>query len=348
MKNNEHVAILCFSHFSGGMELDALKLASAFDEFGIKTTLVCRKGTFIEEKAIDRNIIHFSINFKFKLSLAIILKLRRFIIEKKVSKIIFLGTSEIKSIYFSLLFLNEKPVFIVRYGTTRSSSKKDFFHKIFYSCIDYHVAISDHLLSNVSDVIPVSATGHALKIYGSTDFKYTESNRTYTPNIVHVGRIAEGKGHLDLVNATINKTVPVTFIGSGDQYIVDEISEITYSHKKDSQYNFLGFVDNVQLALLNHSIFVLPSTGEGLSNALIEALGSGLICIVYDNTVFPEFKMMGFNIHIVKNADVSALSNEISSVLANFDEECKLARKNISLARKLFSKDAEITDYLSL
>lgn len=348
MQNNEHVAILCFSHFSGGMELDALKLSNAFDEQGIKTTLVCREGTFIEEKAIARNITHFSINFKFKLSLAIMLNLRRFIIEQEVSKIIFLGTSEIKSIYFSLLFLNKKPVFIVRYGTTRSSSKKNFFHKIFYSCVDYHVAISEHLLSNVNDVIPVSARSRSLKIYGSTDFKYVESNRSYTPNIVHVGRIAEGKGHLDLVNATINKTVPVTFIGRGEQHIVDRISEITHAHKKHGQYNFLGFVDNVQLALQDYSIFVLPSTGEGLPNALIEALGSGLICIVYDNTVFPEFRAMGFNIHIVKNSDVSALSNEISSVIANFDEECKSAKRNVDLARQLFSKEAEIAAYLSL
>ncbi|GJA12419.1 glycosyltransferase [Aeromonas caviae] len=348
MKNNDHVAILCFSHFSGGMELDALKLANAFNEYGIKTTLVCREGTFIEEKATSRNITHFSINFKFKLSLGIMLKLRKFIIEERISKIIFLGTSEIKSIYFSLFALNEKPDFIVRYGTTRSSSKKDFFHKILYSCVDYHVAISDHLLSNVRDVIPVSATSRSLRIYGSTDFKYTESNRSYTPNIVHVGRIAEGKGHLDLVNATINKTVPVTFIGNGEQYIIDKISEITHAHKKYGQYNFLGFVDDVQFALQNYSIFILPSTGEGLPNALIEALGSGLICIVYDNTVFPEFKAMGFNIHIVKNADVSALSYEISSVIANFDEECKLAQRNISLARKLFSKEVEITAYLNL
>ena len=40
MQNNEYMAILCFSHFSGGMELDALKLANAFDQYGIKTTLV--------------------------------------------------------------------------------------------------------------------------------------------------------------------------------------------------------------------------------------------------------------------------------------------------------------------
>lgn len=57
MQNNEYMAILCFSHFSGGMELDALKLANAFDEYGIKTTLVCREGSLIEEEAIARNII---------------------------------------------------------------------------------------------------------------------------------------------------------------------------------------------------------------------------------------------------------------------------------------------------
>lgn len=348
MHNNEHLVIICLSHFSGGMELDALKLASAFDEYGIKATLVCREGTFIEKKATERNITNLSIKFKLKFSPTIILKLRAFIIEQQVSKIIFLGTSEIKSIYFSFLFLKKKPTFIIRYGTTRSSSKKDFLHKLFYSCVDYHVALSEHLLSNVIDVIPISITSKALKIYGSTNFKYVVSSGSCMPSIVHVGRIVEGKGHIDLVNATVSQTVPVTFIGNGEQYIVDEILKISHSHSKSSQYNFLGFVDDVQLALRDFSIFVLPSAGEGLPNALIEALGSGLICIVYDNTVFPEFKKMGFNIHIIRNGDVLMLSNEIASVLANFNEECRLAQENIYLARTLFSKEGEVKAYLNL
>ena len=57
MQNNEYMAILCFSHFSGGMELDALKLANAFEQYGSKTTLVCREGSLIEEEANARNII---------------------------------------------------------------------------------------------------------------------------------------------------------------------------------------------------------------------------------------------------------------------------------------------------
>ncbi len=54
MQNNEYMAILCFSHFSGGMELDALKLANAFDQYGIKTTLVCREGSLIEHRHLHK------------------------------------------------------------------------------------------------------------------------------------------------------------------------------------------------------------------------------------------------------------------------------------------------------
>lgn len=348
MRENKHVAVICFSHFCGGMELDALKLSSAFGERGIKTTLICRENTFIEKKAKERKIPYFPINFKFKLSISIILNLRRFILEEKISKVIFLGTSEIKSIFFSLLLLREKPIVIIRYGTTMSSSKKDLLHKIFYSCVDYHVAISDHLLSNISKIIPMSGKSIALKIYGSTDFIYPASKEIREPKIVHVGRIVKGKGQLDLANATVNKDIPVTFIGVGEQNIVDEINKIACLKNKKEQYNFLGFIDDVQSELCKYSMFVFPSAGEGLPNALIEALGNGLICIVYDNTVFSEFKKMGFNIHIVNNSDVSALGDEISLVLANFDEEYKLAQENVALARRLFSKKVEVDAYLKL
>jgi glycosyltransferase involved in cell wall biosynthesis len=46
--------------------------------------------------------------------------------------------------------------------------------------------------------------------------------------------------------------------------------------------NWLGHVDNVSDYMMNHSIFVLPSSTEGLSNALLEAMSHGMICVCSD------------------------------------------------------------------
>lgn len=120
--------VLCLSHFEGGMELDAIKLCENLTSYNEKTILVCKENTFISNRAEEKGVNYKEVNFKRKLSLKLILELRAILIKHRVKNLIFFGASELKSIYFSLIGLNEVNL-IVRYGTTRNTSKKNFVHK---------------------------------------------------------------------------------------------------------------------------------------------------------------------------------------------------------------------------
>ncbi len=85
-----------------------------------------------------------------------------------------------------------------------------------------------------------------------------------------------------------------------------------------------------------------------MSNAIIEALGYGLVTIIYDDTSSPEFKELGFHLHLTEENILESLKQHLLSVLENLDEEKKNASENIALAQSLFSPDREKNDYLKL
>ena len=106
-----------------------------------------------------------------------------------------------------------------------------------------------------------------------------------------------------------------------------------------------GYVESVNIYLEQADILLFPSSGEGMPNAFIEALHYNVICIAYDNTVFPEFLDMGFHVHLVKNSDISALAEKLVQVVSNLDNEKELSNKNMELSKSYFSVDRELAEW---
>ncbi|MBO1519881.1 glycosyltransferase family 4 protein [Oceanisphaera pacifica] len=349
IKSEYDVMVLCLSHFSGGMELDAIKMAKGLINENIPTLLVCKQNSSISYNANQSNISYQDVSFKTKFSFSLISQLRKIIIKNNIKNIIFFGTSEIKSIYFSLIGLTNVKL-IVRYGTTRSSSKKNLLHRWFYSRVNYHLCISEHLLKNVEEIIPISHRSNLGVIYTSTHFISPLLKKPLKKAIaIHVGRVADGKGQLDALQAINNKDISLKLVGATDDedYLLKLKNEIK-DKELESQVEFIGYHSQPQSLFYDVSIFLFPSHGEGLSNALVEALGNGLICITYDNTVFPEFKKLGFHIHLVRDRDIHHLQETIDMVIKNLNQEIELSHRNILLARTIFSQENEIKHLLDI
>ncbi|WDO02050.1 glycosyltransferase family 4 protein [Aeromonas allosaccharophila] len=351
MKGN--LALVCLSHYWGGMEIDTLKLTKSFSAHGVPVILVCKKDSILHHEALESDVGNiYPISFKRHLDINIIVGIYRLLAHRNVSNIIFFGTSEIKSIYFSVLFCSRETNVIVRYGTTMSTSKKDFLHNLFYSCVSTHVGISQHITTNIKNIIPISKRAKINCIYPSTIFPKLDAksclfDQRKGNKIIIVSRVVEGKGHEDLILATKSIDAIITVVGSGDQsYINALINKIESNdiHK----YQFIGSVkyDEVSNKLIENGIFVFPSYGEGLGNSLVEALGMGLVCITYDNTVFREFEDMGFYIHLVENRNVEKLAFKINEVIQDFDIHWRRSQTNINLAREIFSAKNEVSQFM--
>ena len=202
MKNK--TAIICLSKVNGGMELAAVKLAKILSE-DIEIDFFAREGGFIEKyrdtNFQSSNIELHTVNFKSNFSLHLIFKVRKIIKLKKIKNIIFLGASEMKSLYFSTLGLNIN--FIIRQGSKKTTSKKDFLHKLFYSDVNQFVGNCEYIKQNILDILPIPSRAKVSKIYSSLNINKGIKQHFFdnTINIVLVGRVHPFKGQLEAIKA---------------------------------------------------------------------------------------------------------------------------------------------------
>lgn len=98
--------------------------------------------------------------------------------------------------------------------------------------------------------------------------------------VVFVGRLLPQKGLLDLlhawaaVKARATRPVMLRLIGDGPQR--DELRALALTLGLGETVEFVGYSGDVPAELAKADLFVLPSYGEGNSNAILEAMRAGL------------------------------------------------------------------------
>lgn len=336
------------------MEIDSIKMANKLSPY-CKTVLIAQKNHFIanEMESSTEDITLETIKFSSNLGLSLIFGIRALIKKHQIKNVIFFGASELKSMYFSFLGLDIN--LIVRHGTTKSRPKKDWFHRLIYSKVNYHVAICEHLAKNVKYIIPFGKDTQLKTIYSSIIISKKPEQRKFNlpVQILNVSRIAKGKGHEDLIKACKifyenNIDFNLNIVGDGDEEYINSIKELASNTAYNDKIVFLGRSNDIPSHLNNNDIFLFPSEGEGLSNAFIEALSFGLICLAYDNTSFNEFKELGFSCHLAENQNIKDLQLKLLYLFKNIHKEKEYSYANIGISEKSFNNNLEINSYLDI
>lgn len=337
------------------MEHDTIKLASLLKK-RCDVVVFCKKKSFIHQQLENMSAMEF-VDIRFssrKFSPNMLFSVRRKVKEHKIKNVIFFGASELKTLYFSFLGLNLNV--IVRHGTTKSSPKKDLLHRMIYSCVNIHVALSKHLLNNIKLIVPDHPGVLYKHIPQSFKFSDVQADNVCSRflKIVHVGRVTGGKGQIDAILACKvlhdhGIKFNLAFLGSYDdnEYYEEAVSVVNASAYAEV-ISFMGHVTNVSDYLANSDLLLFPSLGEGMPNALIEALHYGVVCITYDNTVFPEFLEMGFNLHLVETGNIFLLSKTLHDVATNIESEKNMAFANVRLAKDIFKPESELHEWFGL
>jgi len=353
------VLVMCFSSSNGGMEHDAIKLARLLGGV-MQVSLFCKQGSFIHQtqKGADKNFVLEPISFSSRtFSLSMLFQVRALLRKYDIDNVIFFGASELKTLYFA--FLGFDINLLIRHGTTKSRPKTDWFHRLIYSRVNYHIALSRHLLANVKYIVPRTQESAYQIIYPSFRLNHNESESMQsghkkTLQITHVGRVVTGKGQLDVLNAChllYDRGIKfrLNILGElDDGDYASEVKKRVNQSAFSSQVHLPGHVTNVADYLAETDIFLFPSTGEGMPNAFIEAMHYNNVCIAYDNTVFPEFIEMGFYIHLVKNGDVKALAEKLLAVVMDIENEKLKSATNVALVQQYFQPERELAEWNSL
>jgi glycosyltransferase involved in cell wall biosynthesis len=229
--------------------------------------------------------------------------------------IIFFGTSELFPVV--LASINKNIKIFVRHGTTKKTKKKSFFHSFVYSKVYGHICISRHLINNVKKIFP-SSNNYYL-IYNPYDLKPIDDKKEY--KFLFVGRVIKEKGIQDAIVAISKIDLPNE---EKNFYIVGYVSpEYEYFLKEESKILgvnlfFMGYLEFPEAIYKKSHVFIFPSYGEGLGNVFFEALFSGMSCVCYNNTVFPELKSyFPKNIYMANDRDIEDLSHKIFQALSS-------------------------------
>ena len=340
------------------MEMTAARLARLLTAVA-DVSFFCKQDSFAETLMNDKPdaINCVPVNFSSRtFSLSMLLTVRRAVIDHKIKNVIFLGASELKTLHFAFLGLDIN--LVVWHGTTKSSPKRDVLHRLVYSSVKHHVTISEHLLKNIQQIVPLTDAVDFRLITPSQEIDTSGvkvlDKTPGTINILHIGRIADGKGQLDAIHATeqaiaAGHNCRLVIIGEndGNPYARAVTTAIKNSRYKE-QLISPGFVDDIYSYLASADIFLFPSAGEGMPGSVVEALHFPLVCLAYDNTVFPEFSKMGFHFHIVENAAPDKLGQALLAICENLDNEKALAANNPALAKTVFDSEREIKQWMDV
>ena len=99
--------------------------------------------------------------------------------------------------------------------------------------------------------------------------------------------------------------------------------------------------DDVQTCYAASDVFVLPSSNEGLSIALLEAMASGLAVIALKNTGAEDCIVSGINGLLIESRNTEALAAAIAWCHAHPCERKALGRA----ARKTIESNFTLRDY---
>jgi colanic acid/amylovoran biosynthesis glycosyltransferase len=140
------------------------------------------------------------------------------------------------------------------------------------------------------------------------------------PNLVCVGRLCEQKGQLLLLQAVhqlhqAGMDFHLTLVGDGE--LRSEIEALIETNGLCNKVTITGLatMDEVQKCILNARVFVLPSFGEGLPVAIMEALALGRPVISTYIAGIPELIKPGETGWLVPAGSVDELAQTIAQVL---------------------------------
>jgi glycosyltransferase involved in cell wall biosynthesis len=170
--------------------------------------------------------------------------------------------------------------------------------------------------------------------------KYSKAG---TIKIAYLGRLTKTKELDTLIHAIyilVNKysfsNCHLNIAGKGPLYhsLKDKVDYLTLKEF----VSFLGEVNGVEKYLLNSDIFVLPSSAEGISNALLEAMAIGLPCIASD---------IAGNRHVINNGHNGLLfelnkAQDLAKAIKSLSENDTLCSQLGRNARLMVQKNFNI------
>lgn len=197
---------------------------------------------------------------------------------------------------------------------------KTVFQKFFYRKADKIIAISDFVKKKLIQHYQLEPE-KIVRIYNAAPLEqYCNCIREpgELVQMVFHGRLVEVKGVQVILHAL--SLLPsqlgyhFTIIGDGDYRA--ELEKLCGEYKLMDRVTFLGNRTDISALLAKKDVFInMPVWEEGFGISVVEAMASGLLCIVAESGALPELIHHGKNGFVVKSGNYTALAQVIGDVI---------------------------------
>ena len=176
-----------------------------------------------------------------------------------------------------------------------------------------------------------------------------QMERTFNPreiSLLFLSRLEISKGLLDLLDAVkilCDRKRSVRLTIAGDGVAKEELDSWLDRHPGTAaQVRRVGFVRGQEKLnlLASHDVFVLPTYREGLPNALLEAMASGLAIVTCDVGAIGEVMVEQQNGFFVQRQNPQEIAHTIEKIIDDPSVLAEISHRNIVEAREKFSVQA--------
>jgi glycosyltransferase involved in cell wall biosynthesis len=174
--------------------------------------------------------------------------------------------------------------------------------------------------------------------------KYAEVQKHKQVNLLFLSRLEKRKGIYELLEAfkrlRTNTDIKYTLTIGGDGFELDPMRALIQKEAiEDVQMK--GFIsgEEKKQAFMQAHIFVFPSHGEGMPNAVLEAMGFGLPVVTTPVGGVVDFFKDGENGCYTAINKPDELFGKISELASNHKLLTEIAISNFKLAQSRFTSD---------
>lgn len=110
------------------------------------------------------------------------------------------------------------------------------------------------------------------------------------------------------------------------------LKALSHELRLEGTVEFLGWMDDVPGTLRKGRIFLLTSRAEGFPIAVLEAMATGLPCVVSNVGDMPDVARDGWNARVIEDCDdVDAFADAVLSILEDADLHDRLSRNALAV-----------------
>lgn len=297
------IAFYCSSISWGGLEMNTLRYAKAFQSEGFQIELYLVEGTTLFQHATEQELPVISIArnkkyFDFKHARQVAKKFEK----DSIDVVHFRDNRDLDFLGWVTFFSSRKIKLIYHQAMQLGVSKKDLLHTLRFKRIDTWVSTLNYMHKQVLThtrfpaemlhVIPLGTAIEADSILSKEEARAALNLPMEKFIVGVVGRLDEKKGQLEVIEAISsvkesNKNLHVVFIGDKTKNEADEyVQKLNGKIAKEQLHEIVSFLphqSNMQKLYGAFDLVIVPSWEETFGTVTIEAMASG-VPVIGSNT----------------------------------------------------------------